>query len=387
MHPLDAGRAAGLTDSSRPPAWTTALAEHADRIRRRSDHSYYEYLAGGVAGDAAVEIAKDLSRTNLPLQRCHEAQLGRILGAYATRNPNVGYCQGMNCIGALLVLHVQDEDAAFWALALVLEQIFPGYHSTAMTGLVADQAVLMTHLAHYFPQVSARLASLEIEAHAFSTKWLVGAFAGALPLAVVVRLWDSIILRLGGQHGAADAACVLFGTVFALISLVATDVEVQNDAGSALLLLQSTPSHIGSTETFLAAAFGWIGALCPYEVSLQRDSYFLDAAAEAEARDRLRGSARWSVALHESPPTPEAKWRFSKAPRTLEYDVAFAPGALGLLLVEGKTTGLPTVYGFASNDCLGKRCNMVRKGDVVISVNGLPCTGHTLHEVLVSILL
>ena len=57
--------------------------------------------------------------------------LQRILLAYAWRNPSVGYCQGMNFIAGSLLLFMDEEDA-FWCLAVIAEDLLPGYYDLVM---------------------------------------------------------------------------------------------------------------------------------------------------------------------------------------------------------------------------------------------------------------
>lgn len=84
-------------------------------------------------------------------------KLSRILTAYAVRNDRIGYCQGMNAIGAF-VLRVFEEENTFWyrvlkdlnelfyvrAMCCVIEKILPAYHSRLMDGVQIDLRVLST---------------------------------------------------------------------------------------------------------------------------------------------------------------------------------------------------------------------------------------------------
>lgn len=57
--------------------------------------------------------------------------LRRVLAAYALHNPTVGYCQGMNFIAGCLLLFMGEEDT-FYCMAVIVEDILPGYFSQAM---------------------------------------------------------------------------------------------------------------------------------------------------------------------------------------------------------------------------------------------------------------
>ena len=43
-----------------------------------------------------------------------------VLAAYSVYNTEVGYCQGMSQIAALLLMYFQEEEEAFWALSQLM---------------------------------------------------------------------------------------------------------------------------------------------------------------------------------------------------------------------------------------------------------------------------
>lgn len=48
-----------------------------------------------------------------------QQELFNVLGAYSVYNLEIGYCQGMSQIAALLLMYLDEEDA-FWALSVLV---------------------------------------------------------------------------------------------------------------------------------------------------------------------------------------------------------------------------------------------------------------------------
>ena len=118
--------------------------------------------AEGVEDDeewqAAVDIEKDLGepQQQLPVG-AGIAELRRVLLAYALRNPGLGYCQSMNFITAMLLLHMPEE-RAFWTLAAIVEDLLPAeYFQGRMWGMRSEQRVLQSCLLWKLPRTSQHL--------------------------------------------------------------------------------------------------------------------------------------------------------------------------------------------------------------------------------------
>lgn len=152
------------------------------------------------ARDAAVlvEIDKDIPRTmpelkSLPGFSSILDSLRSVLLCYALRNPSIGYCQSMNFIACLLLLHMPKE-RAFWTLASIVEHILPhDYYSQNMLGGRVDQAVFQACLSHKLPRVSAHLQSLDCSLDPIVLPWFLCLFINVLPLFTVCRVWDSLL--------------------------------------------------------------------------------------------------------------------------------------------------------------------------------------------------
>ena len=49
-----------------------------------------------------------------------QQDLFHVLAAYSMYNSEVGYCQGMSQIAALLLMYLDEEEEAFWALSQLM---------------------------------------------------------------------------------------------------------------------------------------------------------------------------------------------------------------------------------------------------------------------------
>ena len=113
-----------------------------------------------------AEIEKDLHRTFPNHRAFDEGGEGRnklrdILTAYSLRNHNVGYCQSLNYVAAMLLIALKlDAEAAFWMLATLCEDLFPDFYSHNMTGIRIEQQVFSSFVKEISPQVHAHFEQL-----------------------------------------------------------------------------------------------------------------------------------------------------------------------------------------------------------------------------------
>jgi len=222
------------------------------------------------------EVDKDLPRT-MPELSLEESpvleSLRKILLAYAIRNPVLGYCQSLNFLGCLLLLHMASEERAFWAFCSLLEQIMPkDYYSTNMIGGRVDQAVLQACLNHRLPDLYKHLEKLECALDPIVLPWFLCCFINALPLYTVCRVWDSLFW---------EGDMILFKTGISMVRIKEADLLDCGDFMSVYCTLKSAPR--GANHTF------------PLDDSL--------AACSTPARTSVGGKT------HQ--PTPSSRFSFS----------------------------------------------------------------------------
>lgn len=82
---------------------------------------------------------------------------------YARWNPEVGYCQGFNMLGALILQVMEKSEVdSLKVMIFLVEGILPrGYFSGSFGGLQVDMAVFRDVLAEKLPKLSKHLHRLQ----------------------------------------------------------------------------------------------------------------------------------------------------------------------------------------------------------------------------------
>lgn len=218
----------GIPVAYRNKIWSECSGASAMRVP-----GYYEDLVSrpGTDDDPAVvaQIEMDIHRTltdNIFFRRGPGvARLKEVLLAYARRNAEVGYCQGMNLITANLLLIMPSAEDAFWILASVVEKILPrGYYDHSLLASRADQVVLRRYVADVLPRLSAHLEALGVELEALTFQWFLSVFTDCLSAEALFRVWDVVLCT-------NDGSTFLFQVALALLKL--NEAELLRCGGSA----------------------------------------------------------------------------------------------------------------------------------------------------------
>ncbi|KAK3304151.1 rab-GTPase-TBC domain-containing protein [Chaetomium strumarium] len=141
-------------------------------------------------------------------------KLHEVLLAYSRRNPDVGYCQGMNLVVANLLLITPSAEDAFWILVSVVENILPpNYFDHSLLASRADQVVLRQYVAEVLPKLSAHFDALSIDLETMTFQWFLSLFTDCLSAEALFRVWDVVLCS---PH---DGGAFLFQVALALLKL------------------------------------------------------------------------------------------------------------------------------------------------------------------------
>ena len=80
--------------------------------------------------------------------------LHNVLVAYSNYDTQIGYVQGINYIVGMLLMHIQDEEKAFWCLLYIMNRKnWRCIYQESMAKLFELLALVETRLAEEFPAV------------------------------------------------------------------------------------------------------------------------------------------------------------------------------------------------------------------------------------------
>ncbi|KAL9183787.1 hypothetical protein ACHAXT_004643 [Thalassiosira profunda] len=125
------------------------------------------------------------------------ASLRRLLYAYAIRDSEVGYCQGMNfCAGMMLTFMPEVE--AFWLLVAIMDKTpweMRNMFSEGMSGVHEALHVTERLMRKFLPKLYRHLANEHIDVSMFATQWFVTVYASTFRFDLVACVWDSFLVE------------------------------------------------------------------------------------------------------------------------------------------------------------------------------------------------
>ncbi|RVE56494.1 hypothetical protein OJAV_G00221990 [Oryzias javanicus] len=166
---------------------------------------FYEKLkarARGMSPDVR-QIDLDVNRTyrdHIMFMHRYDVKqqaLFHVLTAYSMYNTEVGYCQGMSQITALLLIYMNEEDA-FWALVKLLSGQKHAMHGFFVPGFPKLMRFQEHHdriLKKTMPKLKQHLDNQEVFTSLYTMKWFFQCFLDRTPFTLTLRIWDIYILE------------------------------------------------------------------------------------------------------------------------------------------------------------------------------------------------
>ena len=255
---------------------------------------YYEDLVAHRKGEddptVIAQINMDINRTltdNIFFRKGPGvSKLNEVLLAYSRRNPEVGYCQGMNLITASLLLIMPTAEDAFWLLTSIIEHTLPrGYYDHSLLASRADQQVLRSYVSEVLPKLSQHLDDLSIELEALTFQWFLSVFTDCLSAEALFRVWDVVFCT-------NDGSTFLFQVALALLKLNERELLLcSTPAGVYTYINHQMTNHAISIDGLIHASEGLKRVVRREDVESRRVKAVereKEAVRVREERNRLR---------------------------------------------------------------------------------------------------
>ncbi|KAK4363256.1 hypothetical protein RND71_018497 [Anisodus tanguticus] len=277
----------GIPPVLRPKVWFSLSG--AAKKKSTVPESYYQDLTMAVVDmvtPATKQIDHDLPRTFpghswLDTPDGHAA-LRRVLVAYSFRDSDVGYCQGLNYVAALLLLVMKTEEDAFWMLAVLLENVLVSdCYTNNLSGCHVEQRVFKDLLTKKCPRLAAHLDSLEFDVSLVCTEWFLCLFSKSLPSETTLRVWDVLFY---------EGAKVLFHVALAIFKMNEEELLVAHHVGDVISIIQRSTHHLFDPDELLTVAFDKVGFMTTTTISKQRKKQEPAVMAELDQRSRRLNS-------------------------------------------------------------------------------------------------
>jgi len=242
----------GVPPELREEVWLQCLGAR-DKKRSALPQDQYEAVLGRAeqSSEYFEQIEKDLRRT-LPTNTHFQREDGldalrSVLLAYSERNRALGYCQSMNFVAAILLLHMECDDV-FWCLAAIVEDILPQrWFDGDFHGSLVETRVLSSCVKWKLPKLHAHLESLQVNFEQGTWPWFLSLFTATLPLEPMLRAWDCFF-----HEGVKALQRVAMG----LLWLRQRDLLALHDDMEIFGLLRSPSVGTPSTMAALGTEFG-----------------------------------------------------------------------------------------------------------------------------------
>ncbi|KAG8743649.1 hypothetical protein FRC10_011618 [Ceratobasidium sp. 414] len=205
----------------------------------------------GVNSPTLKEIEKDVVRT-MPLNvffggdGMGVSKLRRVLQAYSWRNPELGYCQGMNLIASTLLLVFPEEEDAFWVLTCIIEKLLPPeFFSGSLIQSRACPLVLLDYVELHHPKVYAHLLDMGVDLPAICFSWFLSLYTDCLPVETLFRVWDLVF---------AEGLDALFRIALAIIRINEPDLLACDSAPTLYQYLEGMTARMWQADKLMKAS-------------------------------------------------------------------------------------------------------------------------------------
>lgn len=272
-------------------SWVWEQVSGAAKLQAGHMNNYYEAMVhqGEATSPSARQVDLDVPRTfphNAWVASAEgQASLRRVLVAFSVHKPDVGYCQSMNYIAAMLLLCLElSEERAFWVMVALIDDngiLYHDMYASDLVGTHVEMRSLEELTYNKLPRLHKHLQASGCEMSIIATDWFLCLFATTLPSETAARVWDALL-----QEGPK----VLFRVALAILKTNEAVLLKQDNVGLLLRELRHAVQHLHDRDKLMKVAFDGIGSM-----PMARIDNYRQVKQEAVDFEMKRRNARKSL--------------------------------------------------------------------------------------------
>ncbi|KYO21337.1 TBC1 domain family member 2B isoform A [Alligator mississippiensis] len=266
---------AGIPHDHRSKMWKWCINLHVKKFKDGTDPGYFQTLLQNALekqNPASKQIELDLLRT-LPNNKHYSSptsegiqKLRNVLLAFSWRNPDIGYCQGLNRLVAIALLYLEQEDA-FWCLVTIVEVFMPrDYYTKTLLGSQVDQRVFKDLMSEKLPRLHAHFEQYKVDYTLITFNWFLVIFVDSVVSDILFKIWDSFLY---------EGPKVIFRFALALFKYKEEDILKLQDSMSIFKYLRYFTRTILDARKLISIAFGDLNPF-PLRQIRNRRTYHLE---------------------------------------------------------------------------------------------------------------
>ena len=185
----------GIPFKLRAVIWSKITGAFARMVENPSLFTEFNSLKEAIPQKVINIIETDIPRTFSNAKSNLGEQIRKILQAFALMHPEVGYCQALNFLAAILTSVCGDE-LGFWNLICIYEDYIPSaYYTNGLVDFQTDLRLMIMLIAERCPELSDKAQNLHYDWISLCSDWLLCNFVNCFPMPTVLRIWDAYLLE------------------------------------------------------------------------------------------------------------------------------------------------------------------------------------------------
>ncbi|XP_054523042.1 TBC1 domain family member 2B isoform X3 [Pan troglodytes] len=266
---------AGIPHEHRSKVWKWCVDRHTRKFKDNTEPGHFQTLlqkALEKQNPASKQIELDLLRT-LPNNKHYSCptsegiqKLRNVLLAFSWRNPDIGYCQGLNRLVAVALLYLEQEDA-FWCLVTIVEVFMPrDYYTKTLLGSQVDQRVFRDLMSEKLPRLHGHFEQYKVDYTLITFNWFLVVFVDSVVSDILFKIWDSFLY---------EGPKVIFRFALALFKYKEEEILKLQDSMSIFKYLRYFTRTILDARKLISISFGDLNPF-PLRQIRNRRAYHLE---------------------------------------------------------------------------------------------------------------